>query len=101
MEIKPLGSDIWTKVEGAEHKAILTNKNPKDTPAMKEGKLLHDAILGEEKFIGVSEVAEMLDITVDRVRYLSRLNRIPSFTLRDRGTRIYEKEKIMELVHPF
>ena len=43
----------------------------------------------------------MLDITVDRVRYLSRLNRIPSFTLRDRGTRIYEKEKIMELVHPF
>ena len=37
MEIKPLGSDIWTKVEGEEHKEILTNKNPKDTPAMKEG----------------------------------------------------------------
>ena len=35
MEIKPLGSDIWTKVEGEEHKEILTNKNPKDTPAMK------------------------------------------------------------------
>tara|TARA_Y100000310_G_scaffold324975_1_gene387668 strand:+ start:248 stop:508 length:261 start_codon:yes stop_codon:yes gene_type:complete len=83
MEIKPLDSNTWTKAEGENYKEILVKPVP-----VKE----------DNKFIGCSEVAELLDVTVDRVRYLSRLERIPSFTLRDRGTRIYEKDKIMELV---
>ena len=96
MEIKPLGSKVWTNVEGEEYKEILMKKMPESTPAMK-------AVLGEDddQFIGCSEVAELLEVTVDRVRYLSRLKRIPSFTLRERGTRIYEKNKILELTKPF
>ena len=96
MEIKPLGSKVWTNVEGEEYKEILMKEKPESTPAMK-------AVLGEDddQFIGCSEVAELLEVTVDRVRYLSRLKRIPSFTLRDPVTRIYEKNKILELTKPF
>ena len=101
MEIKPLDSKVWTNVEGEEYKEILMKEKPEPTPAMKEGTVIHDAILGDDKFIGVSQVAELLEMTVDRVRYLSRLDRIPSFTLRDRGTRIYERDKILEMMKPF
>ena len=98
MEIKPLDSKVWTNVEGEEYKEILMKEKPE--PEMKE-EVVHNTILGDDKFIGVSQVAELLEMTVDRVRYLSRLDRIPSFTLRDRGTRIYERDKILELMKPF
>lgn len=98
MEIKPLDSKVWTNVEGEEYKEILMKEEPK--PEMTR-EVIDNELLGEDKFIGVSEVAELLEMTVDRVRYLSRLDRIPSFTLRDRGTRIYEREKILELMKPF
>ena len=98
MEIKPLDSEVWTNVEGEEYKEILMKEEPK--PEMTR-EVIDNELLGEDKFIGVSQVAELLEMTVDRVRYLSRLDRIPSFTLRDRGTRIYEREKILELMKPF
>ena len=98
MEIKPLDSKVWTNVEGEEYKEILMKEEPK--PEMTR-EVIDNELLGEDKFIGVSQVAELLEMTVDRVRYLSRLDRIPSFTLRDRGTRIYEKDKILELMKPF
>ena len=98
MEIKPLDSKVWTNVEGEEYKEILMKEEPK--PEMTR-EVIDNELLGEDKFIGVSEVAELLEMTVDRVRYLSRLDRIPSFTLRDRGTRIYERDKILELMKPF
>ena len=98
MEIKPLDSKVWTNVEGEEYKEILMKEEPK--PEMTR-EVINNELLGEDKFIGVSQVAELLEMTVDRVRYLSRLERIPSFTLRDRGTRIYEREKILELMKPF
>jgi len=98
MEIKPLDSKVWTNVEGEEYKEILMKEEPK--PEMTR-EVIDNELLGEDKFIGVSQVAELLEMTVDRVRYLSRLDRIPSFTLRDRGTRIYEREKILELMKPF
>ena len=98
MEIKPLDSKVWTNVEGEEYKEILMKEEPK--PEMTR-EVIDNELLGDDKFIGVSQVAELLEMTVDRVRYLSRLDRIPSFTLRDRGTRIYEREKILELMKPF
>ena len=98
MEIKPLDSKVWTNVEGEEYKEILMKEKPE--PEMTR-EVIDNELLGEDKFIGVSQVAELLEMTVDRVRYLSRLDRIPSFTLRDRGTRIYEREKILELMKPF
>ena len=98
MEIKPLDSKVWTNVEGEEYKEILMKEEPK--PEMTR-EVIDNELLGEDKFIGVSQVAELLEMTVDRVRYLSQLDRIPSFTLRDRGTRIYEKDKILELMKPF
>ena len=98
MEIKPLDSKVWTNVEGEEYKEILMKEEPK--PEMTR-EVINNELLGEDKFIGVSQVAELLEMTVDRVRYLSRLDRIPSFTLRDRGTRIYERDKILELMKPF
>jgi len=98
MEIKPLDSKVWTNVEGEEYKEILMKEEPK--PEMTR-EVINNELLGEDKFIGVSQVAELLEMTVDRVRYLSRLERIPSFTLRDRGTRIYERDKILELMKPF
>jgi len=98
MEIKPLDSKVWTNVEGEEYKEILMKEEPK--PEMTR-EVIDNELLGEDKFIGVSQVAELLEMTVDRVRYLSRLERIPSFTLRDRGTRIYERDKILELMKPF
>jgi hypothetical protein len=98
MEIKPLDSKVWTNVEGEEYKEILMKEEPK--PEMTR-EVIDNELLGEDKFIGVSQVAELLEMTVDRVRYLSRLDRIPSFTLRDRGTRIYERDKILELMKPF
>ena len=98
MQIKPLDSKVWTNVEGEEYKEILMKEEPK--PEMTR-EVIDNELLGEDKFIGVSQVAELLEMTVDRVRYLSRLDRIPSFTLRDRGTRIYEREKILELMKPF
>ena len=98
MEIKPLDSKVWTNVEGEEYKEILMKEEPK--PEMTR-EVIDNELLGEDKFIGVSQVAELLEMPVDRVRYLSRLDRIPSFTLRDRGTRIYEREKILELMKPF
>ena len=98
MEIKPLDSKVWTNVEGEEYKEILMKEEPK--PEMTR-EVIDNELLGDDKFIGVSQVAELLEMTVDRVRYLSRLDRIPSFTLRDRGTRIYERDKILELMKPF
>ena len=80
MEIKPLGSSVWHKAEGENFKTILQQE---------EGDL-----------IGATEVAELLDMKLDRVRYLSRLNRIPSKTLGKMGTRIYSKKQIEELEHP-
>tara|TARA_R110002020_G_scaffold174074_1_gene365121 strand:+ start:48 stop:287 length:240 start_codon:yes stop_codon:yes gene_type:complete len=58
-----------------------------------------DAILQDEEsdLIGATEVAEILDIKLDRVRYLSRLNRIPSRTLGKMGTRIYSKKQIEKI----
>ena len=98
MEIKPLDSKVWTNVEGEEYKEILMKEEPK--PEMTR-EVIDNELLGEDKFIGVSQVAELLEMTVDRVRYLSRLDRLPSCTVRDRGTRIYEREKILELMKPF
>jgi len=80
MEIKPLGSSVWHKAEGENFKTILQQE--------------------EEDLIGATEVAELLDMKLDRVRYLSRLNRIPSKTLGKMGTRIYSKKQIEELEHP-
>ena len=58
-----------------------------------------DSILKEEEddLIGANEVAELLEIKLDRVRYLSRLNRIQSKTLGKMGTRIYSKKQIEEI----
>ena len=58
-----------------------------------------DAILQDEEsdLIGATDVAEILNIKLDRVRYLSRLNRIPSKTLGKMGTRIYSKKQIEEI----
>jgi len=86
MEIKPLGSQVFQKAEGESYKEIL------QVPPTTEPQLEEDA-----DFIGVSDVAKLLDITVDRVRYLSRKGTIPSFTLRERGARIYQKEAIAKL----
>ncbi len=58
-----------------------------------------DAILQDEEsdLIGATDVAEILNIKLDRVRYLSRLNRIPSRTLGKMGTRIYSKKQIEKI----
>ena len=51
----------------------------------------------ESDLIGATDVAEILNIKLDRVRYLSRLNRIPSRTLGKMGTRIYSKKQIEKI----
>ena len=77
MEIKPFGSTEWHKAEGENFKTILQQE--------------------ENDLIGATDVAEILEIKLDRVRYLSRLNRIPSKTLGKMGTRIYSKKQIEEI----
>jgi hypothetical protein len=77
MEIKPFDSTKWHKAEGDNFKTILARE--------------------EEDLIGAAEVAEILDMRLDRVRYLSRLDRIPSKTLGKMGTRIYSKKHIEEI----
>ena len=80
MEIKPLGSSVWHKAEGENFKEILAKE--------------------EDDLIGTEDAAELLGIKVDRVRYLCRLNRLPSQTLSNKGQRIFSRKELLNLEKP-
>lgn len=75
MEMKPLDSSTWTS-EGT-------------------------VVISDGDLIGTEDVARLLGIKIDRVRYLSRQNRLPSQTLSNHGQRIYSKKEILELEKPY
>jgi|1_EtaG_2_1085319.scaffolds.fasta_scaffold00738_14 hypothetical protein len=75
MEMKPLDSNSWTG-EGT-------------------------VVISDGDLIGTEDVARLLGIKIDRVRYLSRQNRLPSKTLSNHGQRIFSKKEILELEKPY
>ena len=75
MEMKPLDSNTWTS-EGT-------------------------VVISDGDLIGTEDVARLLGIKIDRVRYLSRQNRLPSQTLSNHGQRIFSKKEILELEKPY
>ena len=75
MEMKPLDSNTWTS-EGT-------------------------VVISDGDLIGTEDVARLLGIKIDRVRYLSRQNRLPSKTLSNHGQRIFSKKEILELEKPY
>ena len=75
MEMKPLDSSTWTS-EGT-------------------------VVISDGDLIGTEDVARLLGIKIDRVRYLSRQNRLPSKTLSNHGQRIFSKKEILELEKPY
>tara|TARA_R100000963_G_C4637503_1_gene101404 strand:- start:522 stop:749 length:228 start_codon:yes stop_codon:yes gene_type:complete len=75
MEMKPLDSNTWTG-EGT-------------------------VVISDGDLIGTEDVARLLGIKIDRVRYLSRQNRLPSKTLSNHGQRIFSKKEILELEKPY
>ncbi len=80
MEMKPLGSSSWIKLEGENFKEILQKE--------------------ENDLIGTEDAAELLGMKVDRVRYLCRQNRIPSKTLSNKGQRIFSRKELLSLEKP-
>ena len=54
----------------------------------------------EDDLIGTEDVAKLLGIKVDRVRYLCRQNRLPSRILSNHGQRIFSKKEILSLEMP-
>ena len=79
MEIKPLGTPAWHQ-EGESFKEVLEKE--------------------EDDMIGTEDVAKLLGIKVDRVRYLCRQNRLPSKILSNHGQRIFSKKEILSLEMP-
>ena len=75
MEMKPLDSSTWTS-EGT-------------------------VVISDGDLIGTEDVARLLGIKIDRVRYLSRQNRLPSKTLSNHGQRIFSKKEILGLEKPY
>ena len=75
MEMKPLGSNSWTTAG--------------------------TVVIGEDDLIGTEDVAKLLGIKIDRVRYLCRQKRIPSRTLSNHGQRIFSKKEILGLEKPY
>ena len=55
----------------------------------------------EQELMGSAEAAELLGIKLDRLRYLSRLGRVPSQTLSIQGTRIYKRSELLNLERPY
>lgn len=74
MEMKPFGSDSWTS-EGT-------------------------VVISDDDLIGTEDVARLLGIKIDRVRYLCRQQRLPSKTLSNHGQRIFSKKEILEWSDP-
>ena len=79
MEIKPLGTPPWHQ-EGESFKEVLE--------------------IEEDDMIGTEDVAKLLGIKVDRVRYLCRQNRLPSRILSNHCQRIFSKKEILSLEMP-
>tara|TARA_R100000781_G_scaffold101361_2_gene64847 strand:- start:260 stop:505 length:246 start_codon:yes stop_codon:yes gene_type:complete len=81
MEIKPFGTPSWTKIEGNNFKEILTKPEESD-------------------LIGTEDVAKLLGMNVDRVRYLSRLGRLPSTVLSSKS-RVFSRKELLALEQPY
>ena len=87
MEIKPFGTPTWTKLEGNNFKEILAK--PESPPQSEESDL-----------IGTEDVAKLLGMNVDRVRYLSRLGRLPSTVLSSKS-RVFSRKELLALEQPY
>jgi len=81
MEIKPFGTPSWTKTEGNNFKEILPKPEESD-------------------LIGTEDVAKLLGMNVDRVRYLSRLGRLPSTVLSSKS-RVFSRKELLALEQPY
>jgi len=81
MEIKPFGTPSWTKIEENNFKEILTKPEESD-------------------LIGTEDVAKLLGMNVDRVRYLSRLGRLPSTVLSSKS-RVFSRKELLALEQPY
>tara|TARA_R100001594_G_scaffold34170_3_gene63077 strand:- start:16144 stop:16491 length:348 start_codon:yes stop_codon:yes gene_type:complete len=50
--------------------------------------------------IGTEDVAKLLDMNIDRVRYLSRLGRLPSIVLSSKS-RVFSRKQLLQLEKPY
>ena len=54
----------------------------------------------QTELIGTEDVAKLLDMNIDRVRYLSRLGRLPSIVLSSKS-RVFSRKQLLELEKPY
>jgi len=102
MELKPLSHDPFLEAEAELEKVDYTSKGDKN-PCQKWDADSQSFVVDEDyqtDLIGTEDVAKLLDMNIDRVRYLSRLGRLPSIVLSSKS-RVFSRKQLLQLEKPY
>ena len=92
-----------TVVTESEHRERRSIKLGKKKPCQKWDADSQSFVVDEDyqtDLIGTEDVAKLLDMNIDRVRYLSRLGRLPSIVLSSKS-RVFSRKQLLQLEKPY